>query len=173
MPRPLREIADDIADLLTQGIDVDNNTIDAIEQQLCTVRKIYGAGAGVTKADAIRADIATERRRLQRLKQKWSGNHGVVVCLEQADQWLAVLSTIRGPDPRFRWFGEICAIMAHSMLLRSHHKRLGERLRILAGYLYEAATGIPNQSLETACRRIVKGEGPLGQLLVECKFNAQ
>ena len=42
------------------------------------------------------------------------------------------------------------------MILHSPDTRLGERLRYVAGYIYEAATGIPEEDLERACRAVTK-----------------
>jgi hypothetical protein len=153
MPRPLDEIAGDIAGLL--GDRGDKGAIAEITQKLDAVRRIYLGGGDLPKAGELKADITAERLSLQKLKKKWHRISGVVTCLNEADQWLAVLSKVNGPDPHYRWFDDVCAILAHDML-RSRKKRLGERLRELAGYLYEAATGIPDRMLETACRRVTQ-----------------
>jgi hypothetical protein len=59
-----------------------------------------------------------------------------------------------GPDVRFRWFDYCCAHVAYNVIAQSRNPRMGDRLRTLAGYLYEAATGEPDHNLETACRRV-------------------
>jgi hypothetical protein len=155
MQRPLNEIAGDVAELLKLGDD--DKTIAEIERQLDAVEGAYRWGGGdVVKADKLKADIAAERQRLQELKDKWCNIAAVQIVCSQADYVLATLAEVNGPDPRYRWLGDVCAIMAYSMIQHSPEKRLGWRHRILAGYLYEAATGIPNRTLETACRRVAR-----------------
>jgi hypothetical protein len=150
MPRPLNKIAADVAELLR--VD-DDQSLAAIEGALGRVQRAYQDGGDVLKAAELRADIAEERSRLQRLQEKWH-LRAVQICLHEADQWLAVLANVTGPDPRYHWFDDYCTILARSMILQSRHKRLGYRHRQLAGYLYEAGTGIPDHLLETACRRV-------------------
>jgi hypothetical protein len=153
MPQSLNEIAVAIVELL--GVDDDKAAIAEIERQLSAVRRAYQDGGDVKKAAQLRADIAAERRRLQKLKNKWCRIAAAETVFGEADQWLAVLSNVHGPA-RYRWFDDVCAIMARSMILHSPDTRLGDRLRELAGYLYEAATDIPSRDLETACRRVTQ-----------------
>jgi hypothetical protein len=136
----------------------DNKTIcdkiiAGIVKQLAAVRRAYQGGDDVVKADQLKADIEAERRRLQRLKDKWRRIAAVEIVCDRADYELATLAKVSGPDPRYQWFDDVCAIMARGMILQSPDTRLGARLRELAGYLYEAATDIPDRDLETACRR--------------------
>jgi hypothetical protein len=51
----------------------------------------------------------------------------------------------------------LCAVTAKDMIKNSPDKRLGSRLRNVASLLYEAATGIPGQNLERACREVTGG----------------
>jgi hypothetical protein len=154
--RPVNKIAADVIELLRGDVD-DKKTLVGIVRQLEAVRHIYQNG--MPKAGAIREDAAKERRRLQRLGRKWLRISLVAACYSRADQWLSVLENTHGPSSRYRWFDDVCAIMAQDMILRSRDQTLGDRLRTLAGYLYEAATGIPDRKLETACRRV--GKAPL------------
>jgi hypothetical protein len=61
------------------------------------------------------------------------------------------------PDPHVQPVKIICAVIAKDMIRNSPDKRLGSRLRDIASLLYEAATGIPGQSLERACREVTRG----------------
>jgi hypothetical protein len=150
MPRSLDQIAVDVAKLLKRG-----NDIDGIVKQLEAVRRAYQSCRDVGKAKQLSADIAAERRNLQQLKDKWRGfAFAVGKVFDEADRWLAMLADIHGPDPRRRLANDVCAQLAKSMILQSPNPHLGKRLRKLAGYLHEAATGKPGQSLETACRRV-------------------
>jgi hypothetical protein len=153
MPRSLDEIAVDVADLLK--LDSDDEALAQIVQQLIAVRGLYRfSDNDVVKAGQLSADIAVERARLAQLKDKWPRIAAVAIVCDRADYELATLAEVSGPDPRYRWFDDVCAIMARSMILQSPNKRLGKRHRKLAGYLYEAATGEPNRSFDMACRRI-------------------
>jgi hypothetical protein len=159
MPRSDNEIAIDVAVLLNGKDAINDQIVAAIVQQLAAVRRAYQGGGAVVKADQLKADIADERRRLQRLKDKWSRIAAVEIVCDRADDELKTLAKVSGPDPRYRWFDDVCAIMACDMILQSSDKGLGERLRELAGYLYEAATGEPGHRLETACRRATPRPG--------------
>jgi len=72
MPRSDNEIAINVAVLLNGKDAINDQIVAAIVQQLAAVRRAYQGGGAVVKADQLKADIADERRRLQRLKDKWS-----------------------------------------------------------------------------------------------------
>ena len=152
MPRSDNEIAVAIAKLLKLNSD-DKVTIAGIVQQLEAVRRAYQGSGDVGKSDQLRADIATVRERLQELKDKWRRIAAVEIVCSRADHELATLAKVTGPSPHYPVFDDVCAKLAKSMILSSSNKHLGKRHRKLAGYLYEAATGEPDQPLERACRR--------------------
>jgi hypothetical protein len=93
------------------------------------------------------------RDRVQQLKNKWRHTAAVEIVCKRADDELATLAKVTGPSPHYPVFDDACAKLARSMILQSPNKRLGKRHRKLAGYLFEAATGEPDQPLERACRR--------------------
>jgi hypothetical protein len=165
MARSDEEIAVDVADLLWK-LDDDDKTIRdqtiagivrlwklliiaGIMQQLTAVWRVYQGSGDVVKARQLRAHIATARRALRPLKKY---RIPALAIVHEADLVLDAISNVTGPDPRSRPFDRVCAFMAYKMILQSPNKRLGDRLRELAGYLYEAATGEPDRDLETACR---------------------
>jgi hypothetical protein len=162
MPRTLDQIAVDVADLLKVGDDdkaANDKIIAGIVQQLEAVRRAHHFGGDVVKSNQLRADIAAHREGLQQLKDKWRHTAAVEIVADQADYILATLAEVSGPDPHYRWFDDVCAIMAHSMIKQrwpDARRGPGWQLRTLAGFLYEAATGIPNRELETACRRAAR-----------------
>ena len=151
MPRSLDEIAEDVADF---GLTIARARI-LLSGVVSLHRRLQHHRPPNVKA--IRAAVEKDREWLRKRGNKRAREFPTMPSLAPLyDEAARVLDlkTTRGPDVRFRWLDDYCARGAYEVIDQSRDRRMGDRLRTLAGYLYEAATGIPDQRLDTACRRI-------------------
>lgn len=164
-PRLLADIATDIAALLKVPASqierqlrgyrdpVSGHTVLGVKQMAAEMVDLP------TLLTPIRKDFARERDRLQRLARKYRRD-GKPACfvylLDGAIGYLANVEKVYGPDPHVQPVKFLCAFIAKDMIKNSSDKRLGPRLRNIASLLYEAATDIPGQNLERACREVTK-----------------
>jgi hypothetical protein len=106
---------------------------------------------------AVRAAVEKDQEWLQKRGKRRAREFPTMlrlVALYDKAAFVLDKEKIQGPDVRFRWLDDYCARVAYEVIAHSRNRRMGDRLRTLAGYLYEAATGIPNRRLDTACRRV-------------------
>jgi hypothetical protein len=162
-PRPLADIADDIAKLLKAPASQVERQLrgykdPASGHTVLGIKQMTEGPADLpTLMTPIRKDFARERDRLQRLARKYRKLPFVAHFLDGAIKCLAVVEGMRRPDPHVQPVKLLCAVIAKDMIKNSPDKRLGSRLRNVASLLYEAATDIPGQNLERACREVTKG----------------
>jgi hypothetical protein len=151
MPRSLDEIAEDVAGF---GLTIARARI-LLSGVISLHRRLQHHRPPNVKA--VKAALEEDRRWLQKRGKRRAREFPEVpalAALYDAAGCVLDRDKIGGPDVRFRWLDDYCARGAYEVIDHSRDRRMGDRLRTLAGYLYEAATGIPDQRLDTACRRI-------------------
>jgi hypothetical protein len=149
------EIAADIVEVLR----VDDSDIERMAGVLRTMKPALLELRHLKKLSAYKADVERERRRLEKLRAKylWIGP-GFSRPLDEAVTILARLRQLRGPRAaQSNPYIAPCLYMAAEMIRRhSRDKRLDkERLGMVAGYIYEAATGIRGKTFRRACQEFV------------------
>lgn len=109
----------------------------------------------LTRLDVLKADVAVERRRLEKLRDKYSEVGYLRDVLDKATRDLeGVAFWSGGADPHFDTLKMLCATMAKATILDTPDKRLGARLRKVASWFYLFATGETVGDLERACRAV-------------------
>ena len=142
--------ATEVAGLIAEALGYGRSEVRSIETSLRSLDKIKWS---FPKIATIKAEVAGLREHARKLRDKYmdipalASSFDVVVRVFDPEK-------ISGPDPRFDMVGRVCAEMAKGMILASPNRRLGERLRLIASYLYWYVTGERDCDLERACRAV-------------------
>jgi hypothetical protein len=148
------EIAADIVEVLR----ADDSDIERIAGALRTTKPALLELRHWKRLSTFKEDVEKERRRLDGLRKKyfWIGPAGLRL-LDEATLNLSLLQRVSGSKPQANPYIAPCVYAAAALIRQySRDKCLDyERLGKVAGYLYEAVTGVRGKMFRRACQEVI------------------
>jgi hypothetical protein len=162
------EICNHLRPLKQRGADVQSE----VEERIALLVKIAANVDQWPRVADVRRQAAEARKTLAQLRielareplRPFIGPHisisQSVECLDRLDEILANTRLIKGPDPRSKPMQWLCAESADALIYEFSTKpatgTVDTALPAIAGLLFEAVTGKPNQNLKRAVDGMIK-----------------